>query len=375
MQTRPYLCLLALAAAASWPAARGGEAPAAGGSLPDVRAIVKARRRAVVRVETYEGYATGVLRRTGRVLNPFPLGRTLRDATSLAFFVPTIIFPRARKRLGSGVVIDPKGILLTNHHVVRGTDHLTIRLTDARGVRRKFTAKVLGVDLQTDIAVLSIAPGKVALVVAPLGEAERLAIGDWVVAVGNPMNLTGTVTVGVVSGLHRQLGAVAVEDHIQIEAALNPGNSGGPLFNTRGEVVGICSLGVFGSNNLGFAVPTSLIAPYLAHFKAHGGPRRGYLGVTLKTITPEVADEHNLRVGDGVLVTKVAWLSPAATAGIRGGDVLASYAGRALKTARGAQMAVLRTLPGARVKVALRRGGKPLNVRATLGRRRVPFRF
>ncbi len=379
-------CLLAAAAA------RAAEKKPPLPPLPDVRAIVRQRGRAVVRVESYEGYVSGLLRRAGRLLNPFPLRRTLSDAASFAFFVPAIVIPSLRKHIGSGVLIDAEGHLLTNHHVIRDADRVRVQLTDAKGVKRSFRGCIVGSDDQADIALVHLRwatsrhtrdrhpaghrPRRNApLVFAPLGDSEELRRGDWVVAIGNPLNLTGSATTGIVSGLHRQIGAHSLEDHIQVEAALNPGNSGGPLLNTRGEVVGIVSLGVFPSNSIGFAVPTSLFEPFLDDFKKHGRPRRGYLGVTLRDITPELAKEEKLGVETGVFVADAEWLSPAWRAGIRDGDILAAYAGKTPKNARDVQMAVLRTRPGTEVGVRVRRRGKEITCRVEVGQRRRPFRI
>jgi serine protease Do len=177
----------------------------------------------------------------------------------------------------------------------------------------------------------------------------------------------------VVSGLHRQIGAHELEDHIQVEAPLNPGNSGGPLLNARGEVIGIVSLGVFPSNNIGFAVPTALIAPHLDDLRAGERPHRGYLGVELVDITPKLARERELETARGVLVEDVKWFSPADRAGIRTGDILLSYDGTKAAEAREVQMAVLRTPPETEVTVRVRREGEALRLRVRLGERRRPF--
>ena len=374
MRTRRGWMVLGVAVLAA-AAARGGEQPPALPALPDVRAVVRARGRAVVRVEGFEHYLPGLVRRSGRLLNPFPLRRTLPDVASFALFLPSIVVRPMRKRLGSGVIVDPKGLLLTNHHVVRDADRVRVRLDDAKGVEQVFTARVLGTDRQTDLALLAIEPGKVALVAAPLGDSEELERGDWVVAIGTPANLTGSVTVGVVSGLHRRLGASSLEDYIQVEAALNPGNSGGPILNTRGEVVGIVSLGLFPSNNIGFAIPTGFIRPYLEDLRTVGRPRRGYLGAALRDITPELARKKKLSATRGILVSRVFRSAPAGKAGVRAGDVVLAYDGKATAKARDLVRAVLRTRPGTTVTLRLHRRGKTLTRTATVGERRRPFRF
>ena len=369
-KSRMPLFLTSLAAAV---AAHAAQPPPA--SLPDVRAVVRQRGKAVVKIETLEYYLPGLLRRTGRLLNPFPLRSTIKDAASLALFVPSAVIYPLRRHIGSGVLIDTQGHLLTNHHVVRGADKITVHLTDAKGVRRRFKAKALGRDPQTDIALVKIDPRKTPVVTAPLGDADALEPGDWIIAIGHPLNLTGSVTVGVVSGRHRQLRANPLEDYIQIEAAVNPGNSGGPVLNTRGEVVGIVALGIFPANDIGFAVSTSLIAPFLDDFKTRRRPRRGYLGVTLRDITPHLASTKKLDTETGILVEDVKHFSPAGRAGLKRGDILVSVAGRKVAKARDAQMLILRTRPGTAIPLAVRRKGKLLTLEPTLRQRRAPFRI
>jgi len=359
--------------------ALGGPARGAGApepvTLPDVRTLARERQHAVVRVETFEYYLPGLLRRGERLLNPLPLTSNISDAFSFAFFLPSGIFYGLRKHLGAGVLFDPEGYLLTNYHVVRGADRVTVRLTDAKGVRRALAGRIVGTDPHTDTALLQITPGSVPLVTVPLGDSDTVQLGDWVVAIGNPMYLTGTVTCGVVSGLHRQVRQNLIEDFIQVDAAVNPGNSGGPILNTRGEVVGIVDLGMFPANNIGFAIPINLIAPFIEDMKKHGRPRRGYLGVSLRDLTPDLAKEWKLGVEAGVLVTDVGLFSPAGEAGLREGDLVEALGGKPVATARDAQMAILRTPPGDVLPVTVRRGGQTLELQATVALRRTPLRI
>jgi S1-C subfamily serine protease len=363
--TRSCLFLLLLATAA------GAAQPPAG--WPDVRSIARDRGGAVVRVETFEHYLAGVARRTGRLLNPFPISDTLGDAVSFVIHIPSLVFYPLRRHLGAGVLIDPEGYLLTNYHVVRDADRFTIRLKDAKGRPRRFAAKRIGIDPETDIALLKIDPGDVPLVTAPFGDPEQLALGDWVVAIGNPVNLTGTVTVGIVSGLHRQLEANDIEDYIQVSAALNPGNSGGPILNTAGEIVGIATLGIMPANNIGFAVPVTLIAPHLDDLKRTGRPQRGRLGISVAEITPELGRKLKLDVDRGVLVTRVGYFSTAREAGIQEGDLIVEVGGRQVAKPREVYMAVLRSEPDTRIPVVVRRGGKVLTLTARVAIRRRPF--
>jgi serine protease Do len=368
-----FACLLlTLLGTGSLAAAAEPEAPV---TLPDVRAIVRQRQNAVVRVETFESYIPGLLRRTERLANPFPLTSNIGDAFSFAFYLPSGIFYGLRKHLGSGVLFDAEGYLLTNHHVVKGADSLAVRLTDAKGVGHLLDARVVGTDRHADVALVKIDPKQIPLVTVPLADSDQVALGDWVIAVGNPYYLTGTVTCGVVSGLHRQVGQNLLEDFLQVDAAVNPGNSGGPILNTKGEVIGLVDLGMFPANNIGFAIPTSLITPFLDDLKKHGAPRRGYLGIGVRDLTPEMAKEWGLKAETGILVADVSAFSPAARAGLKEGDIVETIGGKKMATARDVQMAALRTPPGAELVITVRRGDKTLDLKPTLAARRAPFRI
>ena len=360
---RPTLALtFALALSGPCAAAGGAEAPAPPPSLPDVRSVVKEREKAVVRVEAVEHYFPGLLRRGLKLLNPFPLSSNINDAFSFAFYVPSVVLPGLRRHVGSGVLFEPDGYLLTNYHVVDDGDSLRVRLTDAKGVKRKFDAEVVASDRQTDVALVKFDPGKAPLVTAPLGDSDQLAVGDWTIVIGHPFRLTGSVTCGVVSGLHRQLRENGLEDFIQIEASVNPGNSGGPVLNARGEVVGIVCLGVFPESGIGFAIPTGLIAPFLDDMKRSGEPRRGYLGVSVRDINADLAKDWKLDAEAGVVVGRVGRASPGREGGLKKGDIIVSVGGRPVTTAQDVHMAVLRTPPGTVLPITIRRGGKTLDL-------------
>ena len=373
-RTRKRTLACAVAALLAVPALTLGGQPSLD-ALPDVAKVARDREKSVVRVETLEYFLPGLLRRGLRLLNPFPLGSTIGDAASFVFYVPSAIFPGLRRHLGSGVVIGPDGYLVTNNHVVRNSDRIVVRLTDAKGLRRKFTAKVVGTDTLTDIALVKIDPEKVPLVTAPLGDSDRLVLGDWIVAIGNPLHLTNTVTAGVVSGLHRHLRANNVEDYIQIAAPVNPGNSGGPILNTRSEIVGIVALGMFPANDIGFAIPSNLVTPAIPDLKRYGQARRGYLGMNIRDVTPELAKEEGLGVEAGAYVTQVAAFAPAGKAGIRRGDVIIAIGGQKVADARGVQMAVLRAEPGKPLSVTVLREGKTVELTAEPAVRRASFRI
>ncbi len=349
--------------------------PPKGLALPDVRAVVAERGKAVARIETYEDYFMGLARRGEKLLFPFPLHEKIGDAANFFFYVPSLILYPLRKSLGSGVLIDSEGHLLTNNHVIRNADRFTVYLNDAKDVRRKFDAKLLGHDPHTDVAMLQIDPGKAALVTAPLGDSDQLALGDWVVVIGNPLNLTGSVSFGVVGGLHRQVDEFLIEDLIQLDATLNPGNSGGPVLNAQGQVVGLVSLGFSISNGIGFAIPTSLITPWLDDFKKGKQPRRGYLGLTVRDVTPDLAKSEKLDVEEGVWIHQVDPSTPASRAGFEDGDVITAVGGKAVAKGRDFQMAVLRAKPGSTLEFTVRRSGKSVDLKAEVGRRRTPFQI
>ncbi|MGH7927673.1 MAG: trypsin-like peptidase domain-containing protein, partial [Candidatus Binatia bacterium] len=214
-----------------------------------------------------------------------------------------------RRGLGSGVMIDQKGLVLTNNHVVENADKITVKLAD----EREFSAKVVGRDPRTDIAVLRIADGKGDFPVAPLGNSDRLQVGEWVVAMGSPFGLDNTLTAGVVSAKGRHIGAGPYDNFIQTDASINPGNSGGPLVNLRGEVVGI-NTAIFsrtgGNLGIGFAIPINLVKEVLPELIEKGKVTRGWLGVAIQRVTPEIAESLGLEKSRGALVANVFEGSP-----------------------------------------------------------------
>src|SRR5215813_592630 len=228
-----------------------------------------------------------------------------------------------RQGSGSGFIIRGDGVILTNNHVVEDAKDITVTLTD----KREFSAKVLGRDPKTDLAVLKIEP-KGDLPVAKLGDSQALQVGDWVMAIGNPFGLSNTVTAGIVSAKGRVIGAGPYDDFIQTDAPINPGNSGGPLFNERGEVIGINSA-IYsqsgGNVGIGFAIPINLAKQLLPELETTGSVTRGWLGVTIQHMTPELAKSLGVEEAHGALVADVTSNSPAAKAGMERGDVIVRY--------------------------------------------------
>lgn len=267
--------------------------------------------------------------------------------------------------LGSGFIIDPQGDIVTNNHVIDGASKVQVKLQDGR----KFDAKVVGVDPQTDLAMLKIEVGK-PLPYVSFGDSAKLRPGDVVLAVGNPFGLGGTVTAGIVSARNRDINAGPYDDFIQTDAPINRGNSGGPLFDTKGDVVGV-NTAIFspngGSVGIGFAIPANLAQKIVAQLEDHGNVERGWLGVKIQTVSPEIAQAIGLETDKGALISEVTVDSPAAKAGLRQGDVILDYNGTALKSMRDLPRLVAATRMGETAKIALWRDGKKKSVPVTIG--------
>jgi serine protease Do len=258
--------------------------------------------------------------------------------------------------VGSGVIVDKSGIILTNNHVLEGADEVKIRLSDGR----EFEAKDIRRDLRTDLAVLTI-EGAGSLPAAKLGDSDDLEIGDWVIAVGNPFELEHTVSAGIISGKGRQLSAARRAMFLQTDAAINPGNSGGPLVNLDGEVIGINTAIASrsgGNQGIGFAIPSNLAKWVMAQLIEHGNVRRAYLGVGIEPITPQNAAEVGVRPGQGVLVSAVFPDTPAAEAGLQKGDVVTHFAGTAVDSPAKLQRIVERSPMNSRQQLTILRDGR-----------------
>ncbi len=224
---------------------------------------------------------------------------------------------------GSGVIISQDGYILTNNHVVEGAREVTVTLAD----KNEYKAEIVGRDPKTDLAVLKI-DAKKDLPAAGLGDSESLKVGDWVVAIGNPFGLNHTVTSGIVSAKGRVIGAGPYDDFIQTDASINPGNSGGPLFNLTGEVVGINTAIIAQGQGIGFAIPVSTAKPLIPQLVSNGEITRGYLGVNIQTITPELAEALGIKETKGALVADVAADSPAEAGGLKRGDIIVQFDGK-----------------------------------------------
>jgi serine protease Do len=271
--------------------------------------------------------------------------------------------PHRMQGSGSGVIISHDGYILTNNHVVDGAQEVTVTMAD----KQVYKAKVVGRDDKTDLAVLKIA-AKGELPVAQMGNSTDLKVGEWVVAIGNPFGLGHTVTAGIVSAKGRVIGAGPYDDFIQTDAPINPGNSGGPLFNMNGEMVGINTAIIASGQGIGFAIPVDLAKPLIPQLMTTGGVTRGYLGVSIQAVTPELAKGLKLEEHQGALVSEVVSGGPAAQAGIRRGDVIVGFNDEPIKDAHDLPAVVAKTPVGEHVIVTLRRDGKPQKMPVTIGK-------
>jgi serine protease Do len=269
--------------------------------------------------------------------------------------------PRGGSGVGSGVIIDSEGVILTNNHVVKGRNEITVRLHDGR----EFKAVEVKSDPNTDLAVVRI-EGAEDLQAAKLGDSDQIEIGDWVLALGHPFGLEGTVTSGIVSAKGRGIGLPARADFLQTDAAINPGNSGGPLVSLDGEVIGIntaISSRSGGNQGVGFAIPSNLAKWVSRQLIEEGTVRRAQLGVVIQPLGHELAEQFGLEPNGGVLVAEVMPDTPAAKAGLKPGDVIVEYDGQAVASPRELQAVVERSEPGAKQSLAILRDGDEKSLR------------
>jgi serine protease Do len=274
--------------------------------------------------------------------------------------------PRRVNSLGSGFIIDASGIVVTNNHVISEADEVTVILND--GSRLK--AEIIGKDQKTDIALLRVKPDK-PLKAVKFGDSEKLRLGEWVIAIGNPFSLGGSVTAGIVSARNRDINSGPYDNYIQTDAAINRGNSGGPLFNLDGEVVGINTAIISpsgGSIGIGFSVPSKTAMPVIEQLKQFGETRRGWLGVRIQQVTDEIAESLNIKPPRGALVAGVDDKGPAKPAGIEPGDVIVKFDGKEIKEMRDLPRVVADTPVGKQTPVIVIRKGKEETKTVTLGR-------
>jgi serine protease Do len=314
----------------------------------------------VVNISTTQTIVTNV--------NPFPFqfppGSPFEDMFK-EFSTPQ---KRKASALGSGFIIDAKGIVVTNNHVIKDAEDIIIRVEgDTEYIEYK--AKVIGADPLSDIAVLKIESNDKFLPVK-LGDSDKARIGDWVIAIGNPLGLSGTVTSGIISARNRNIGLSRYEDYIQTDASINVGNSGGPLFNMEGDVIGINTaiLGREGNIGIGFAIPSNSAKKVIDQLIEFGETKRGWLGVRIQQVTKEIADVEKLDEPRGALVASVAENSPSDKAGVKAGDIILEFDGTNIKEMTELPKIVAQTEVGKTVEVKIWRNKKELTKKITLGR-------
>lgn len=267
--------------------------------------------------------------------------------------------------LGSGILLTDNGYILTNHHVVEETDKVLVKLSDGE----EYNAKVIGMDPKTDLAVLKIF-SLAGFEAAPMGRSDELKVGEWVMAIGNPYGLEGTVTVGVVSGIHRSdLGITTFENFIQTDASINPGNSGGPLINLNGQVVGINTAVAQIGAGVGFAIPIQMAVDIAEQLIEHGEVSRGWLGVGIQELTPELAESFQVGTDKGgVIVNSVETGAPADQGGLKRGDIIVGYAGENVADLKALQRMVAETDIGEEIPIQILRDGQKHQKEITVGK-------
>ena len=287
-----------------------------------------------------------------------PFGEMFKD-----FERPT---ERKASSLGSGFIIEDNGTVITNNHVIANAEDILIRVGD-----KEYKAKVIGADPYMDLAVLKMTTNEKFKPVS-FGDSNKARVGDWVVAIGNPFGLGGTVTSGIISARNRQIGLTRYEDFIQTDASINQGNSGGPLFNLKGEVIGvntaIIAPGQSGSIGIGFAIPSNAASNVIDQLIKFGETKRGWLGVRIQEVTKEIADVEKLKKPEGALVASVGQNSPADKAGIKAGDIILEFDGKKINTMKKLPNVVASTEVGKSVELKIWRNKKLISKRLTLGR-------
>lgn len=332
------------------PGASAGSASVSTGAFPSFTDIVKKEKPSVVNISS-----TSLVK--GAPASPFePFRDYFGDDFFERFFGRPPQEEMQTRSLGSGFIISSDGFILTNYHVVENAQEIIVRLAD----EREFEAKVVGKDAKTDVALIRVEEGR-DFPAVKMGDSDALEVGEWVIAIGNPFGVGQTVTAGIVSAKGRVIGAGPYDDFIQTDASINPGNSGGPLYNVKGEVVGI-NAAIYSPSGvnvgIGFAIPINMVKAILPQLREKGKVTRGWLGVMIQPLTEELAKTFNLPSTEGALVGDVVNGSPADKAGIRRGDVILEFDGRKIEKMRELPFIVAQTSPGKKADIKIMRGGK-----------------
>jgi serine protease Do len=332
------------------------------GPLPDFVVLAKKMKPVVVNISTTQVSEGRGQREFG---NPFGEDDPFSDFWRRFFGGPIPRGPQRQRSLGSGFVIDSDGSILTNNHVVENAQKIVVKLAD----EQEYDAKVIGRDSKTDIAVIKI-NAKTALPAASFGDSDGLQVGEWVMAIGNPFGLDSTVTSGIISGTGRHIGQGAYDNFIQTDASINPGNSGGPLINMRGEVIGI-NTAIFsrtgGNIGIGFAIPINLVKELLPQLRGKGKVTRGYLGVLIQKVTPEIAESLGMDRPRGALVANVSKDGPAEKAGVKVGDVIIEFDGKEVKDSGELPIIVARTAIDKKARMKVLRDKKEVSLTVAVG--------
>jgi serine protease Do len=269
--------------------------------------------------------------------------------------------PHKERSLGSGFIISDEGYILTNNHVVAGADEIKVKLSDGR----EFKGEIKGSDEKLDLALIKIAT-KDHLPLAALGDSDAIEVGEWVLAIGNPFGLSQTVTAGIVSAKGRVIGSGPYDDFIQTDASINPGNSGGPLFNAKGEVVGINTAIVAGGQGIGFAIPVNMAKAVITQLRETGKVTRGWLGVSVQPVTPELAKSFGMSKEKGALISEVIKDSPAEKAGLEPGDIILEFDGKSIQDMHELPRLAAVTPVGKKAVVKVLRNGKAIEKSVTI---------
>ncbi|MBI1998016.1 MAG: DegQ family serine endoprotease [Deltaproteobacteria bacterium] len=331
--------------------------------LPDFVVLAKKLKPLVVNISTTQ-VSEG--RGSQEFGSPFGDEDPFNDFWRRFFGGPAPRGPQRQRSLGSGFIIDGDGSILTNNHVVENAQKIVVKLA---ADDQQYEAKVIGRDPKTDIAVIKI-NAKTSLPTATLGDSDRLEVGEWVVAIGNPFGLDSTVTSGIVSAKGRHIGQGPYDNFIQTDASINPGNSGGPLINLRGEVIGI-NTAIFsrtgGNMGIGFAIPINLVKEVLPQLRGKGKVTRGFLGVLIQKVTPEIAESLGMDKGYGALVANVTKDGPADKAGVKVGDVIVEFDGKEVKDSSDLPIIVARTPVDKRARMKVLRDKKEISLTVSVG--------